>query len=84
MSNMSSQLETLSSAYNCHTIAVISFLLEKQLRCCGASGFNDYHRYGMEIPISCGGEFTNFINQEVNEESNKITAKSGKIIRRRC
>lgn len=36
-----------------------------QLRCCGASDFNDYHRYGMEIPVSCSGEFTNFVNQEV-------------------
>ena len=38
--------------------------VQVKLRCCGASDFNDYHRYGMEIPVSCGGEFTNFVNQE--------------------
>ncbi|KAI1281957.1 ATP-binding cassette sub-family G member 4 [Halotydeus destructor] len=37
--------------------------VQVKLKCCGSKNFNDYHRYGMEIPVSCGGERTNFVNR---------------------
>ncbi|XP_074601260.1 tetraspanin-1-like [Brevipalpus obovatus] len=38
--------------------------IQVKLKCCGAENFNDYHRYGLEVPVSCYREQANFINQE--------------------
>ncbi|RWS25884.1 CD9 antigen-like protein [Leptotrombidium deliense] len=38
--------------------------VQVKLDCCGAFSFNDYHKYGQDIPVSCGGEKTNFVHRE--------------------
>ncbi|RWS03507.1 CD9 antigen-like protein [Dinothrombium tinctorium] len=38
--------------------------VQVKLVCCGAESFNDYYRYGQDVPISCGAVRSNYINRE--------------------
>ncbi|XP_074601323.1 23 kDa integral membrane protein-like [Brevipalpus obovatus] len=38
--------------------------LQVKLHCCGAYNFNDYHRFGQQVPVSCYRSQANFISTE--------------------
>lgn len=45
---------------------ILLLMMSIQMRCCGATDFNDYAKLGMVVPTTCYAIDTNYVNSPVS------------------